>query len=249
MNAGEFTDTPDPTPPTPAATVVCLRPGADGPEVLLLRRRSRGAFGGMWVFPGGKVDEGDWAPGDDEVAAARTAAVREALEEAALIVAPESVVTLSYWLPPPEAARRFSTWFFLAPVIGVDPIVLSDAEVGAHRWERPTETLAAHAAGEVQLAPPTWTTLHWLTGYPTIDAVLAAAESRPPERFLTRAVLAGGQLVSTLWEGDVAYDDLDLDPQRPGPRRRLLVGDDGWHLLLDPVPAAAGDGRDDGGAE
>ncbi|MCU4184066.1 NUDIX domain-containing protein [Acidiferrimicrobium sp. IK] len=237
MTSPEFAGGPDPNPPTPAATVVCLRPGPAGPEVLLLRRRSKGAFGGMWVFPGGKVDPEDWGPGDDEVAAGRNAAVREAAEEAAIVVDPATVVTLSYWLPPPEAARRFSTWFYLAPVLGEDPIVLSQDEVGDHRWEPPAAMLAAHAAGEVQLAPPTWMTLHWLAGYRTIDDALAAAAGSEPERFLTRAVISDdGQLVSTVWEGDVAYDDLDLDPGRPGPRRRLEVRRGAWVALLDPVP-------------
>ena len=101
--------------PTPAATVVPLRDGEDGLEVLLLRRNSRGEFGGMWVFPGGKVDAGDEGP-DGEVAAARRAAVREAQEEAGLVLDEHRLVVLSFWLPPPQAARRFATWFFLAPL-------------------------------------------------------------------------------------------------------------------------------------
>ena len=46
-------------PAIPAATVVLVRDGATGLEVLMLHRASRVAFGGMWVFPGGKVDEED----------------------------------------------------------------------------------------------------------------------------------------------------------------------------------------------
>jgi 8-oxo-dGTP pyrophosphatase MutT (NUDIX family) len=46
-------------PPEPAATVVPLRDGPAGLEVLMLRRSGRGAFGGMWVFPGGKVESED----------------------------------------------------------------------------------------------------------------------------------------------------------------------------------------------
>ena len=45
--------------PVPAATVVLVRDGRDGMETLMLRRNSRGAFGGMWVFPGGQVDPSD----------------------------------------------------------------------------------------------------------------------------------------------------------------------------------------------
>ena len=40
----------------PAATVVLLREGDCGVEVLMLRKNSKITFGGMWVFPGGKID-------------------------------------------------------------------------------------------------------------------------------------------------------------------------------------------------
>ncbi len=43
----------------PAATVLLLRNGESGVEVLMLRRNSKIAFGGMWVFPGGRVDDAD----------------------------------------------------------------------------------------------------------------------------------------------------------------------------------------------
>jgi len=44
------------TRPVAAATVVLLRDGDEGLETLMLRRNSKIAFGGMWVFPGGRVD-------------------------------------------------------------------------------------------------------------------------------------------------------------------------------------------------
>ena len=68
LNEGEI------TPARQAATLVLLRSGADGPEVLLVQRNPQQRFmGGAWVFPGGAVDahEGE---GD---AAHRAAAVRE----------------------------------------------------------------------------------------------------------------------------------------------------------------------------
>jgi glyoxylase-like metal-dependent hydrolase (beta-lactamase superfamily II)/8-oxo-dGTP pyrophosphatase MutT (NUDIX family) len=47
-------------PPRPAATIVVVRDGADGIEVLLSRRAERGDHNsGAWVFPGGVVDKGD----------------------------------------------------------------------------------------------------------------------------------------------------------------------------------------------
>ncbi len=47
-------------PPRPAATIVVVRDGASGIEVLLSRRAERGDYSsGAWVFPGGIVDAGD----------------------------------------------------------------------------------------------------------------------------------------------------------------------------------------------
>jgi 8-oxo-dGTP pyrophosphatase MutT (NUDIX family) len=49
--------------PRPAATVVLVRDGEHGPEVLLLRRTRRSGFAAdAWVFPGGVLDPGDADP-------------------------------------------------------------------------------------------------------------------------------------------------------------------------------------------
>ena len=47
----------------PASTVVLLRDGELGVEVLMLRKNSKITFGGMWVFPGGKIDAADYPGG------------------------------------------------------------------------------------------------------------------------------------------------------------------------------------------
>ena len=92
-------------PPRAAATVVVVRDGPVGIEVLLLRRAERGDHNsGAWVFPGGLVDAADRAAlpfcrGVEPAAAdARlgvaahaldywVAAVRESFEEAGLLFA------------------------------------------------------------------------------------------------------------------------------------------------------------------
>jgi glyoxylase-like metal-dependent hydrolase (beta-lactamase superfamily II)/8-oxo-dGTP pyrophosphatase MutT (NUDIX family) len=92
-------------PPRPAATIVVVRDGAGGIEVLLSRRAERGDHNsGAWVFPGGIVDREDRAAHlcatglDDAAASARLglpsggldfyiAAVRECFEESGLLFA------------------------------------------------------------------------------------------------------------------------------------------------------------------
>ena len=130
--------------PIPAATVVLARDTADGIEVLMLRRSSRGAFGGMWVFPGGKVENDDIDPADpgDELSTARRAAVREAEEEAAVVVDGDALVTFSHWLPPPVAPKRFSTWFFLAPAPNAIEVAVDNTEIRDHEWLRPADAIA-----------------------------------------------------------------------------------------------------------
>jgi 8-oxo-dGTP pyrophosphatase MutT (NUDIX family) len=68
----------------PAATVMLVRDGADGIEVFMLRRTQDAAFaGGMYVFPGGKLDPVD-GEGDEAYA---IAAIRECYEEAGVLLA------------------------------------------------------------------------------------------------------------------------------------------------------------------
>lgn len=47
--------------PRPAASLILLRDGSEGPEVLMVQRAARGPFPSLHVFPGGKVDQA----GDD----------------------------------------------------------------------------------------------------------------------------------------------------------------------------------------
>lgn len=81
----------------PAATVLLLR---DEPafEVLMIARHEKSAFaGGALVFPGGRIDPGDANPqwgdhasglsGDRRIAASQIASIREAFEEAGVLLA------------------------------------------------------------------------------------------------------------------------------------------------------------------
>jgi 8-oxo-dGTP pyrophosphatase MutT (NUDIX family) len=74
----------DEIPVRPAATVMLLRDTVEGLEVFMLRRTNAAAFaGGMYVFPGGRVDDQD-GEGD---AAFAMAAIRECFEECGVLLA------------------------------------------------------------------------------------------------------------------------------------------------------------------
>jgi 8-oxo-dGTP pyrophosphatase MutT (NUDIX family) len=215
-------------PAIPAATVVLLRDGDDGVETLMLHRTSQVAFGGMWVFPGGRVESGDRHPDDpDEEAAARRAAVREAQEECGLRVHPEDIVPFSHWTPPAVSPRRYATWFFVARAADGD-VSVDGAEIHDHRWLAPREVLARRDRGEVDLAPPTWVTLHDLADDRDVEAALAAAARRGPlPRYETRWCAVDDGAVA-LWWGDAGYDA--SDPAVDGARHRLWMVGQGWRF-------------------
>ena len=217
------------TPPTvahPAATVVLVRDGQAGCEVLLVRRNARLSFhGGAWVFPGGRVDAADCVgAADDAVAAARCAAVREAREEAGLDLDGAQLVLVSRWVTPVQLPKRFDTWFFAAP--GSDaPIAVDGGEIHDHRWMTAAEALAAQRAGAIELPPPTFVTINALAPYRHAADALAGLARAEAELFAPRLVPVEGGAV-TLYAGDAGYDDLALE--RPGPRHRLWMVESGW---------------------
>jgi 8-oxo-dGTP pyrophosphatase MutT (NUDIX family) len=210
----------------PAATVVLLRDVPNGGvETLMVRRSSKLEFaGGMWVFPGGRVDPEDIPPDGDVIEAARRAAVREAREEAGLVVDAGALVPFAHWVPPRVAAKRFATWFFLGPA-PVGAVTVDMGEIREHWWIEPADALARRDAEQVELAPPTWVTLHRLAEYPDVAAAIADARAREPEFFETHiARVEGG--AAALWEGDAGYESLDGDA--PGARHRLWMLPSGW---------------------
>jgi 8-oxo-dGTP pyrophosphatase MutT (NUDIX family) len=217
----------------PAATVVLLRDGESGLEVLLARRSSKLAFhGGAWVFPGGRIDPGDYGDAPDDLArAARMGAVREAKEEAGVDVDPDALIHLSNWTTPEGSPKRFATWFFVGPVAGGDEAA-DGSEMDKLQWFRPEAALEARDAGEIELAPPQYVTLLDLRAHATVTDAMAAIEAAVAIDYLPRFHFIEGGGALCIYPEDVAYDDLSqLDA--PGPRHRLLLGGESWEYVRD----------------
>lgn len=208
MSAPEPTSAPA---ARPAATVVVVREPRF--EVLLLRRSDVGAFAGLWVFPGGRVDDDD--PGADELGQAASAAVREAREEVGLRLDPGALTVWSHWTPPAIAPKRFTTWFFVAPWAG-DEVVIDGHEIVEHQWLHPADALAA----SLPMAAPTIVTLHELCDAGSLGAVRERGE---PPAYVTRPARTRDGTAVLLWAGDAGYET--GDPDLPGPRHRLWMPD------------------------
>lgn len=224
-----MSDTPAPL--VPAATVMLLRENKGRLEtLLLLRNRSLKSFGGVWVFPGGRVDDDDGNAGDDEPARARRTACREAKEETGLDIDPGSLVSLSHWIPPIQEKRRFSTRFFLAAAPN-KPVEIDQGEIHDFKWVCPKETIETMPNGDLRIMPPTYVSLFELSKFDTVEKALSGIAAMEDEYFQTKFAQYKGGFI-TLWEPDAAYETMDFT--LPGPRRRLLAKPDGWLYIKEP---------------
>ena len=173
---GEELNDGAPTQPRQAASVILLRGGGAGLEVLLLRRNPASRFmGGAWVFPGGAVDAHEGA-GDS---AHRVAAVREVEEEAGLrLPDPDALVEFSRWITPPQIATRYDTHFFLAHApAGQEPRIDGGEMVGLG-WHTPAGALDAHRRGALDLVFPTIKHLEQLAAFGSADELIEWATGR-----------------------------------------------------------------------
>lgn len=191
---GEELNTGAPTRPRAAATVIVLRGGADGLEVLLVQRNPAARFmGGVWVFPGGALD------GSEDH---RAAAVREVAEEAGVTLPdPAALVEFSRWITPPQVEIRFDTLFLLAPAPpGADPRP-DGAETIAAGWYTPRTALE-----QLELVFPTIKTLEQLLGFATADELLGWAEGRVVEPIEPRVIIEG-EVARIVLPGEPGYRD------------------------------------------
>jgi len=180
----------EPATPRPAASVVLLRRGGKhgerALEVLLLKRTEEAKFmPGVWVFPGGSVDDAD---GEDE-ARFKACAVRELEEEAAIALpADDELVLFSRWITPEVVSRRFDAWFFLALAPAHTPPRPDGVETTEAAWFEPAKALAAQTAGEIALAFPTIKQLEALLAFRTSDEALAAHRDARIEPILPKVI-------------------------------------------------------------
>jgi 8-oxo-dGTP pyrophosphatase MutT (NUDIX family) len=204
------------TRPRQAATVIVLRGNAKALELLLVRRTPKARFmGGVWVFPGGAVDDGDIPEGPLHASAAqgdaiqagalRAAAARELREEAGIELDDTGeLVEFSRWITPAAVRTRFDTHFFLTALpFGQEPRVDGE-ECVEHRWFTPQGALDAHAAGEIMLVFPTIKHLEQLRQFTSVEELLAHARGREVQPVQPK-VLLEGEVARVLLPGDPGY--------------------------------------------
>ncbi len=183
-----------PSPARPAASVVLCRDGEGrkGLETYLLHRHARMAFAAsVAVFPGGGLDPVDSAAADPLLACG----LRETREETGVELASGDVVRWAHWITPVVQPLRYDTWFFLAALPPGQTAADLSTETDGAAWTAPADALAAYAAGELALMPPTLSILMELADLPTVAAALAVGRDRVVETVLPEVVCDDGTWV------------------------------------------------------
>lgn len=183
-----------------AASLIGVRDGAEGPEILLIERTLDHRFlPGYVAFPGGAVDDSDgplavrWF--GDAKEAGRAAAVRELAEEVGLAITAGSVVTadrahpiehidaspppvsilpeIARWVAPERVPVRFDARYYAARMDEAPEPTPDGTEVAKAWWESPASLLVAWETGERLLYWPTHFTMVALARCRSADELLA----------------------------------------------------------------------------
>jgi 8-oxo-dGTP pyrophosphatase MutT (NUDIX family) len=174
-----------------AASLIGVRDGTGGPEVLVIERTVEHRFlPGYVAFPGGAVDPADRLLAErwfgDPGEAARAAAVRELVEEVGLAVTGDVVVAagadrsiahidasppsvdalpeIARWIAPVDVPVRFDARYYAARMQDAADPSPDGTEAARAWWVSPTDLLASWEAEEVRLYWPTHYTMVALAG-------------------------------------------------------------------------------------
>jgi 8-oxo-dGTP pyrophosphatase MutT (NUDIX family) len=226
--------------------VILLRDTPRGLEAFLLERPEKAeVMGGVWVFPGGKVDAEDHKPQTDEdtaqltqraqslhqrlvyapvdtpeAAAFMRAARRETEEECSVRVAIDAIEAWSRWVTPRVPSmmnRRFDAFFFVASLPEGQQAQHDGEESVQGVWCAPVLALERYWRREIMLAPPQIMTLVELSGFAGAREAAAHASARSLPHIQPEPLLdpAGSRVVA--YPGDEAHPVQAR--QIPGPSR------------------------------
>ena len=159
-----------PAPVDPAATVIVLRSVSDRFEVLMVRRPDRGAFGGLVVFPGGKLEPVDFSELASSVViseqrdrAFRCAGLRELAEETGLLLTDDGLRSL----PSLHGEELLESVRARGMRIPADQLVLVSRwvtpEVSRRRFDTRFYLLGATESPQVKLDHAELTGFDWVT--------------------------------------------------------------------------------------
>lgn len=104
--------------------------------------------------------------------------LRAIVEREGLRLALDALMLFAHWVTPPIDTRQFDTRFFMTRVPPDQTPVHDDTETTHSSWMTPADAMAQSANRDIDLPPPTWTTLRELERFKAVDDALTWARTR-----------------------------------------------------------------------
>ena len=111
----------------------------------------------------------------------------------------------AHWITPEIEPRRYDTRFFVAGLPAAQATRDVGGESDATMWLTPGTAIELHEAGELDMLPPTISTLRELASFATVEDVLAAADARDIAPVLPRVVLTDDDKMELLLPHQEGY--------------------------------------------
>jgi len=217
-----------PTPAKASATVILVRDKQQNLEALMVKKNSNITFGGSWVFPGGMVEVNDVVKkATTSAETAKRAACRETHEETSIKLKENRLYPISHWVTPPQLAKRYSTWFFIADANRIKHAVsIDEQEIVDFRWLSPARALELHASKQIKLSAPSFVTLHNLEKFASSIDAIRHYQNIEPHQYLPKG-FASEQGFITLFQEDCGYSLADDEAlQARGLKHRTIMHKD-----------------------
>jgi 8-oxo-dGTP pyrophosphatase MutT (NUDIX family) len=182
--------------------------------------------GDQWV----DLNEGDRAQRLRDARPGVAAGARDfgtLLTEEGLRIAAGAMETFAHWITPIIEKKRFDTHFFLAPAPPAQSADHDRTESTAGAWMTAGEVLTGYRSREIELVPPTITTLQWLSAFDTVEAAMAGAKAEVPVPIFPKICMEE-ELVSILYPGDADYEEGKPGPIEGRTTNRLILVDGLW---------------------
>src|SRR3954462_2154481 len=113
------------------------------------------------------------------------------LDRRGLVLRADLLRPWAHWITPEFEPKRFDTRFFVAALPQGQRTRDVGGEADRVAWVRPADALAASAAGEMGMLPPTAFTLSEVGSYDGVAAVLVAGDARDIRPVLPKVVIDG----------------------------------------------------------
>lgn len=235
------------------ASTVCIVREAAQLEVMMVRRTLDARFmPGMWVFPGGAIDDTDANPppafGPPPVDVWRVAALREMIEETGIWLTsdgteehgvtedafadviesgatldPARLIYFANWITPAVFPIGFDTRFFLAHVDSDTEGAIDGDELIDLAWVPAAEVIDRERRGDWDLAYPTRQTLALLSNERSVETLTSRLRSIDKVEPVQPRLLVSDSEVRLITPDEAEWDEAEAAQADPTILQRMTA--------------------------